>query len=511
MAEFDVELIEREILKGLPGEKERLHESAENMLYYNGEWDRARYREDAKDSRNDQETYFMRRVVDILTANLYRRSPKVDIPGNDAATNLLNKVYRKNNRTALWRQADRLSAINSVAAFQAFHDDDCVKLCLWGGDEFIVYADEDNFLEVNAVVTREMVNGDHIKYTLWTDAEIRRYVTASRTISPTANQSVPARILSIEPNPYGVIPFSFVFFSYPTSHFWVPALGTHLRRVNDHLNRRLTFQADRARNLLNPPLIGTNISEEQRFQHLKPGEVLHLAPRNQTIDKTPPEPKLENLKYDTAWVDADIKLIEFYINNTLEMLGVPPSTIRLEQSASKSGVALVAEQIPLLLWAEGRREDFQYYEDSLARLILFVENAVRPNQAYQKALDSENIQITWGSLYPDLPGPDRDQRTQFELENGLTSRIQIIMERDGLDRERAIEKYTQIQEDARLEAEIQASKGNTDVLDRGAKEGASPSETDDEGPSSGEIRAVRTEDATGQEIPSVPNDGQAID
>ncbi len=504
---MDIELIEREILKGLPGEKERLHESAENIAYYCGEWDRSRYREDRNDSRNDQETYFMRRVVDVLTANLYRRSPKVEIPGNDAATDLLNRVYRKNNRTALWRQADRLSAINSVAAFQAFHDEDCVKLCLWGGEEFVVYADEDNFLEVNAVVTREQVNGDHIRYTLWTKDEIRRYETASKTISPTGNQTVPVNILKTEPNPYGVIPFSFVWWSYPTSHFWSPSPGTHLRRVNDHLNRRLTFQADRARNLLNPPLVATNVSEEQRFQHLKPGEVLHLAPSQSTLSNQP-VPTLQNLEYDTSWVDADVKLIEFYINHTLEMLGVPPSTIRLEQSSSKSGVALVAEQIPLLLWAEGRREDFQYYEESLARLILQVENAVRPNATYETALRFENIQITWSSLYPDLPGPDRDSRTKFELENGLTSRIGIIMDRDGLDRDRAIEKYKQIQEDLRLEAEIQRDMG-TSVEDRAVKDDPSPD--DPESPSSGEMEVVGVEDGSGQEQYFTPNDGTAID
>ncbi|MDE2509032.1 MAG: hypothetical protein KGM43_17640 [Planctomycetota bacterium] len=126
-----------------------------------------------------------------------------------------------------------------------------------------------------------------------------------------------------------------------------------------------------------------------------------------------------------------------------------------------SGVAIVAENGPILDWAEQRRQPFSHYEQEVAVVACAVgashlreyEPAIAAE--LESAANNPGFSMRWGPLYFPLPGPDRDASDAFRLDRGLASSIDILQEREDLTREQAIARIEQIKED-------EAKYGNAD-------------------------------------------------
>ncbi len=59
--------------------------------------------------------------------------------------------------------------------------------------------------------------------------------------------------------------------------------------------------------------------------------------------------------------------------------------------------------------------------------------------------------LAWAEPRIPIPGPDRDQSDEWEMQVGIKSRITVCMERYGLTRDQAVEHIKQVSTD---EAEI---------------------------------------------------------
>jgi hypothetical protein len=62
--------------------------------------------------------------------------------------------------------------------------------------------------------------------------------------------------------------------------------------------------------------------------------------------------------------------------------------------------------------------------------------------------------LRWPDMWPDIPGESRDKSDQWLLDNGLTSRTKVLMERDNLTREEAIAELEEVAEDLEREREL---------------------------------------------------------
>jgi hypothetical protein len=146
------------------------------------------------------------------------------------------------------------------------------------------------------------------------------------------------------------------------------------------------------------------------------------------------------------------------------MNGVPPAAVRLVQDASSSGIQIVVEQIPLILWAKKRQRPFAQYEQQLAQLTLRVGAKHLGAQTFdgyritagqlQTAVDTLALTLRWPDMWPDIPGDDRDKSDQWRLDNGLTSRTKLMMQREKLTREEAEAELEEVAEDLKREREL---------------------------------------------------------
>src|SRR5206468_462985 len=94
------------------------------------------------------------------------------------------------------------------------------------------------------------------------------------------------------------------------------------------------------------------------------------------------------------------------IDRELEALGVPLTAYRMENAPHASGVALVAEQKPLMDYAVTRREPYRKYEDDLKTVTCIVAGTYYGRADLLAAADSP-ISLTWPAQNIDLPGPDQ--------------------------------------------------------------------------------------------------------
>jgi hypothetical protein len=237
---------------------------------------------------------------------------------------------------------------------------------------------------------------------------------------------------------------------------------------------------------------------------IQPGDV--LDPPADTSDETasrPADPVVEYLECDPSFVSASWEDLQQYLDHTLEMVGVPPSAIRMEQRGSMSGVAIVAEQIPVILWAMGRQRPYGYYEDRLVKLVLKVgsthlaENDVSSAEL-EAAAEDPGLVLAWPDMFPDLPGPERDQADQWLLDNGMRSRTQILMRREHLTRDEAEAQLEETAEDLKREQELLGAAQPAPAPPTG-QQGEAKGMTDDELATEGDEGYGEGENETGDE------------
>jgi hypothetical protein len=170
------------------------------------------------------------------------------------------------------------------------------------------------------------------------------------------------------------------------------------------------------------------------------------------------------LQADSSFVAASWEDFRSYVDMVLEHTGVPPGTIKMEQTSVASGVRVIADHIPLIQWAESRQRPFTRYEDELAKLVLTIGAMHLGAQSDRDALATADplgqvaadpgLVLRWADMYPYLPGPDRNADDGWLLENHLTSRTMVLMKRDKLTRAEARQLLDEIAGDEQHEREV---------------------------------------------------------
>jgi len=464
--------VEAEIAAGLPNHLPRMRDAYECLRYSMGRFEEfpTGHRDRRYRSPSVRRTLpIFKRIMEILCLHLYKAQPARKL-SDKVASEWLERVYRRNQMWARFRRADQLTLVGGIAAFQFSGSTDPqapVKVGLWGADQVACWTADDDATKVEAVATVDCRDNQR-RLTLWTRDQIATFRTSKGQTHPafggTSYQLAgfdgkPAR----RPNPYvdrdgeGIIPFSFCHWSYPVSEFETNSPGLNLKELNQGINERLDNLGDSI--YFNCRPIGVAAGVDDGWSppaEIRPGDFLKLPADNVDAAGNGPIPTLGYLMPNLEYVSKDWEDLSTFLDNTLEAWGVPPSLIRMVQSQASSGIAIQAEQLPILGWVEGRRADWGAYEETAANVAVLVgESHLRANgidadaDALQATLDDWSFSLRWPSLYIQLPGPQRDLADDWRLSHSLISLVGILQERQDLTEDEAFEALAKVAEQTR--------------------------------------------------------------
>ena len=455
-----------EILAGFPNHRQVIDSAQRNLRVYQGQFNLApivRPETDYQPSRKPRYSRIMKRVVDALTSNLYRTGPKRTLAEHPEATKWLETIYRRNWIDARWQQADRYTLISDTAMFEVKPTTDPrrpLDIRLWDASCFIAWSDPEIPLRPIAVAVRDMYNNQK-RVRLWTDVSITTFMTKQWKASDTSSGTSYYQIGQPIENPYGFLPFAWAHVDLPDYDFHVPGPGDSLCALNESISLALTETSDAVEMNLWPILVGKNIREGwQPKKPMRPGSVM-FPPSQSAADGEQGEADLDYLQADSSFVSASWDDIHAYIDHSLEMIGVPVATVRMIQDSARSGVSIMAEQAPLVAWAEGRQRPFGIYEEGLAEVVLRMGAAHLGSQDRAElkasarqlldAADDCQLAIKWPRMYARVPGAEANADDQFLLDSGLSSRTVVVMDRYQMSRPEAREYLEEIAEDLQYE------------------------------------------------------------
>lgn len=411
-----------------------------------------------------------RRFCDILGGSLYKQEPRRTL-ADAVSTELLAKVYKRQRMGAKWKRMDALTFIGGFGAFQfggGDHVQSPVVITQWQPHELVVWTDPDDSTKTAAVATiQEYDGGARLK--LWTPETVAVY-ERKKGLEHEALGSRAWKRVSKKDNPYrsivvrdeetgeeeeGVIPFSFAHWNFPCSYFDTNSPGDVVCQFNEHVNRRLTLLGDAIEYQTFPLAYGKNLPAGFKFPaKLKPGQWIEMVDDSDITGNMPGgEMDLGYLAPPLDHIAANWQELHDAIDHMLEMNGIPQSLFRMVQDSAASGTAIQSEQLPLMTWLEGRRGDWSSYEEDAARMAMTIAaHHTRTNgvavdaDRIQAALDEWEFTIKWPSLFTQLPGPQRDQSDQAAIEMGLANKVSVLMARDGLTEDEAIEYLVKLAE-----------------------------------------------------------------
>ena len=504
--------IAEDVIKGLPSEQERLDRALRNLEFYKGDFCRypSRVATDARDAGRYERTLpVLQRVANVLTSNLYKQGPKRALESAPDAQDWLDDCYRKNHADALLHRADAMGVVSQVAAVQAEPTADPerpVRLRLWDASQLYVWC-EPGDAETAAVVGVRDVWNEQRRLRVYDAETVTVYLTREWSKGDTAGATAYYLAVPAKPHGLGRLPFSFAPFDWQIGDFWTGSPGDGLFNVNDCVNFGLTNGFDFTRYNLAPALKLKGTRPGWRPPPHAPGVVWDLpADPNRADEQGAVEPDASYVQADSDFVLANWEDLTRYLDAVLEWHGVPPSAVRMEQTAARSGVSILAEQAELVKWAESRVSLWAKAEDDLARLALAVGARHLGRQTYAgykatagalaAAAADPGLRLLWPSLYAEMPGVEQDQADQWELDNRLTSRTLVLMRRSRLTREEAEAHLEEVAKD--LEREQTLFKGVTPAppaQENGREPQADPGGADD-GSGGGE---ATTDESGGQD------------
>lgn len=418
----------------------------------------------------------MRRTVDVLSTHLYRKGPKRVISGHPEATAILERIYSANNFDSLMQMADRTTFITDAAAIEFVPNDGPdalsvpVNVRLWDAAEFVPIFDSQDPLTPWAVATISVFGRKKVAR-VFTDTEISRYSSPvwnqQQTVSTTLTGATQSQSLGFTldidspvPNYLGVLPFEFVSYELPRNSFWTGGIGLQLAHMNLHINRRLSDLADNITQW-RPKGVLRNVKPDWNFPpNQKPGQFTRLDGMS-SIETGNNEPIAEFIAPDLGFTQYDWNDISAYLDHMVEMLGVPASTVRMQQQGGTSGVAIMSEQLPLIERAEARQRTFEYFEQRIAKKCLTVALAQLQNATPQDEMSAAMIQqemffinnalmnfdeafhVVWPIMTKNRPGPDRDAHDAFQLNFQRKSRTEMTAEDENITIDEAFTKTQQ--------------------------------------------------------------------
>jgi hypothetical protein len=460
---IDLKDIREEIESGLPNTEEEREHARKNQRFA-----RSHFKEFPTKTRDARYTSLatrrtspiFKRCVEVLTGNLYKNQPTRRL-ADSLATEFLNKVYKRTAMWAKWKAADELTLIGGYSALQfAGHTDPTapVKALQWAAHEQVVWTDPDDATEPHAVAVIDLYDNSR-RLRLWTKEQVLTFTTAKGKTHPGTGGTA-FKYQGKKDNPYrkvsdpgddeqeaGILPFSFSHWYFPTQVFEKDGPGDNLRLLNESVNERLDRLGDSIPYNARPIGVAQGVDANWKPPaQIKPGDFLKLPGSSIDAAGNGQVPTLFYLSPDLAYIDADWSDLEKFLDHTLEMHGIPPSLIRMVQQSSASGIAIQSEQLPLLQWVEGRRGAWAWYEEQAAkRCLLVAESHLRSNgqtsdaARIQNALKDWEFSIRWPELYVQLPGQGRDMADDWRMERGLANKVTILMERQGLTEQEAID------------------------------------------------------------------------
>lgn len=471
MANVDIDKIHKEIVDGsLKNSRERRDDARRNLDFYRGNFKPYPTRDPGDNSdgnRYPRVSLFMQRAAVAGAALLYKKGPARKLPDHPEAGEWLNDVYRKGNVDALLQHADRLTFVCDAALIEVIpteNEKQPVRFRLWDAASFDVWPDDSDPTETGAVATID-VRDRRRRLTLWTAEEVRFYETKQWDENTKTAGATAYRFVGQIPNILGVLPFVPVRYDIPTTDWWVDGPGDFYQSTNDWINKRLTDVVDACRFNLNPVLWLSNVSEAFRPPSpLKPGSVINPPPALRTAGADPPAPDAKYLQADPGFVEAAWNDLNYGIDHALEMSGVDPKSVRITTDSAASGASLIAEEIAPIKAAEARQRKASAEEDRLARVTLAVGAAHLGRQEVGEytvtaqhlaaAAEDPGLVLTWPELFPKVPGTESDQSDQWLLDNGLTSRTRLVMERFKMTEDEAEEYIAEIAEQLAREREL---------------------------------------------------------
>jgi hypothetical protein len=459
--QLDLRQIESEILRGCPHETKRIDMARKNIEVYHGTYEDQEMQYFDRDHRARRDLPLMAKVIEALTAYPYQDAPTRHIADHKDATDFLGKVYEQNRMTTLLRASDRYRHAADIFALQVHatgDQDKPLKFFSWTADSLVVWTDsEDQTIPIAVCLIDRFDN--QTRYRLWTSNELRTYMT-KKWNGETAGGRVPT-LVSVEPNPYGVLPFVFFHALPPITQFIEGGPGDTLSRMERHINFRLMEDADHLR--FSKPrgfLLGVE-ADKDLIHRPRAGEWDRFGPNppKDARDNFGSNPDVKWIAPPMDWLDKEWDDLKYYWNWALETVGVPAASIPLDKAiiATVSGAALIARNIPLFLYAKKTQEQYRYYEQDLAKLVFTITSKVYGlfGDAIEKPLA-----ITWGEVVPDMPPDSPDDYLDGLADRGELSQIQVIMKRMGFTREQAIEHLEQIAKDEAEMAKIRAKYGD---------------------------------------------------
>ncbi|CAB5237923.1 hypothetical protein UFOVP142_14 [uncultured Caudovirales phage] len=419
----------------------------------------------------------MRRVCDLLSMHLYKKGPIREIAGHPEATALLQQIYAANDFDSLMQLADRTSYITDSCAIEFVPNDgpdamqNPVTMRIWDAAEFVPIFTSDDCLVPWAVATVSTFGAKKVAR-VFTAETICRYSSNNAVFPQQTVTNIPSAIKAQPgtgyqedfgfpiPNYTGVLPFEFVQYERPRNSFWSGGFGLMLAHMNLHMNRRLSDLADQIIQW-RPKGVLVGVKTDWNFPpNQKPGEYTRLeSTGNEALDGK--QAMAEFIAPDLGFTQYDWNDIQNYWQEVVEMLGVPASSIRMEQQGGTSGVAIMSEQLPLIERAEARQRLMAYYECKIAKKCLQValaqiQNAQPADEisamyAFQQAaiiqaalMDIDrNFRVIWPVMTKNRPGPDRNANDAFQLNFSVKSRAEQMADDLNIPLDEAVAKVQQ--------------------------------------------------------------------
>jgi hypothetical protein len=459
---FNLDAAASEVMAGLPNEQGRLAEAILNQQYYDCENETLIPRRPAETDRDYEDRPkrtldLTRQGIDALCSNQYRPPPARKLEGGSGVDTWLQGVYADQLVDAKFQQAERLATTNTVCGIQIVATGDLdrpIKYVLWGGEELAVWTDPEDATKAVAVCTIDRQDCQ-TRYKLWSDSEVRVYITKKLESGQTSGGRTATEI-SRTPHAYGCLPFVFVHYELPDRKFWTGSPGETLRRANARVDVRLS-ELDEAIEKFNlrPLVLAWGVDPNWRPVY-RAGAVNHV-PRTSTGDLGGESSvndsgvEVKQIAVDPAAIWADVT--EF-IYMKLEGVGVPRSAVRVEPMSASSGIQIIAEQAPLLTRAQNRRAMFRVYETELAKVTLTCAGNHYGKPDLTKAAKDVRLSLLWPEPFIPIPDTTRDQIDQAGIDMGVKSAVDVCMERYGMTREQAMERLRQVAEDNKFMASI---------------------------------------------------------
>ena len=135
-------------------------------------------------------------------------------------------------------------------------------------------------------------------------------------------------------------------------------------------------------------------------------------------------------------------------------VNLPFTALELQYDDAASGIALIIKSAPLLTRARQRRPIYQLAELALAQTICTCVGNHHGHADLVSAGEDVEVLLAWAEPRIPIPGPDRDQSDEWEMQVGIKSRIIVCMERYGLNHDQAVQRLKEVAEDEQVAKEI---------------------------------------------------------